>query len=116
MQPATLPGRLLTPTCIALLLTACPDYGTDVRIHNPTATSVVVREVGINSGKDIVSTLSAGAVRQSLWRLNSGDRVTVRGEGPTGTVVFCHAYSYQELQHNAATIEIVPDVNDCPSK
>ncbi len=108
--------RLLGFTCLALVLVSCPDNGTDVRIHNSTNATVRVREVAVSSGADIVTTLPAGEERLSLWRYNTGDRITVRGESLTGAVLFCHAYSYQDLQQQKGTVNIVDGTNDCPSK
>jgi hypothetical protein len=108
--------RLLGVALLALVLVSCPDNGTDVRIHNSTNATVRVREVAVSSGADIVTTLPAGADRQSLWRFNTGDRFTVRGESMTGTVLFCHAYSYEDLQQQNGTVNIIDGTNDCPSK
>jgi hypothetical protein len=105
--------RLLGLACLGLLLVACPDTGTSVRIHNSTSATVRVREVAVHSGADIVTTLAPGSDRQSLWRFNSGDRITVLAEGSTGSVIFCHAYSYEEVEQQKGAVEIVEGRNDC---
>jgi hypothetical protein len=85
-----------------------------VLIHNGTSATARVREVAIHSGADIVTTLSPGGQRESLWRFNSGDRITVRVENESGALLFCHAYSFQDLDLQKRTVEIIEGRNDCP--
>ena len=70
----------LALTVLVSLSCGSADAGTAVTLRNDSAMTVRVREVGINSGSDLVSELSPGGERKTLWHFTNGSTVTLRVE------------------------------------
>ena len=99
----------------ALLSAACgsADSGTSVLLRNGSDTTLHVREVGINSGADIVTELAPGSERKTLWRFSTGSKVTLKAEERGGQLVFCHQYTYDEIRQSNGEITLVKGKLDC---
>jgi hypothetical protein len=82
-------------------------------ILNATTRTVTVTEVGQNSGRDLVSTLNAGEERVALWHFTTGSKVTVRAASETGTIIYCHQFTYEELRPAGNRVLIGEGKLDC---
>jgi len=87
--------------------------GTDVVILNATTRTVTVTEVGQDSGRDLVSTLNAGEERVALWHFTTGSKVTLRAAVETGTIIYCHQFTYEELRPSGNRVVIKDEQLDC---
>ena len=125
--PSCIPGNgVFLSIClgaVAIFITGCGcilvppqgigSTGTDVVILNATTRTVTVTEVGQNSGHDLVSTLNAGEERVALWHFTSGSKVTLRAASDTGTIIYCHQFTYEELRPSGNRVLIEVGQLDC---
>lgn len=110
-------SSVLTKSVALVLIVAAAcgsaDTGTAVTIHNATDGTVRAREVGINSGSDIVTALAPSADRKSLWRFGTGSTITLKADDATGALIFCHAYTFAEVQQLKGEVSVVKGRLDC---
>lgn len=105
-----------TLTFAALLLAvsgASADAGTSVTLRNGSTLTLRITEVGVNAGSDLISDVQPGAERKTLWQLSPGSTVVVKAEDVHGELVFCHAYSYDDVSRSGGRLMITPGKRDC---
>lgn len=90
------------------------DTGTDVRIRNTSSRDLVVREVSVGAGgRDVVTTLRPGEERVTLWQFAPGSVVTLKAEESPGELVYCHQFSFDEVEQAQGHLEVHPGTLDC---
>jgi hypothetical protein len=72
-----------------------------------------VTEVGQSAGRDLVNVLTPAEERAALWHFTSGSKVTVRAAAETGTVIYCHQFTYEELRPTGNRVLITEGRLDC---
>lgn len=87
--------------------------GTDVVIVNATSRTVTVTEIGQSNGRDLVSTLKAGDERAALWHFTTGSKVTLRAASDSGTIIYCHQFTYEELRPSGNRVFVEEGRLDC---
>ncbi len=106
---------LVVAVLSVLLSSACgsADTTTSVLIRNASDQPLRVREVGVNSGADLVTELAPRAERKTAWQFRTGSRVTLKAEDARGQLVYCHQYTYEEIRQLSGEVSIVPGKIDC---
>ena len=105
---------IAVPLLVAGLTWSCiGDPNTDILIENGTGKTLVVREVGVNSGADLVTMLPTGGERITSWRFRTGESITLMATEPNGPTVFCHRYTYAEVRPTEGRIQLQIGKLDC---
>jgi hypothetical protein len=96
-----------------------PGYSVTVENGSSSLVTFFVEGVGAQpgSGKADGTTLTPGSDHVDHWLIpsdsNDPRRATIRAVSPTGAVVYCHRFAYDELSSLRFRIRIANGVNDC---
>jgi hypothetical protein len=74
---------------------------------------LVLTEVGEDGGRDLVTRLGPGEERITAWHFKTGAKVTLRAADESGALVYCHAFTYEELRAASSRVNVSGGLMDC---